>query len=91
MNGLTLETVNKFKYMGATLTKDGQIEKEIKIILVISNSALVNLNIIWKSRSISLRTKIHLYKSLILSIILYDCETWTLNETLEKSNKCIRI
>ena len=50
----------------------------------IANSALVNLSTIWKSRSISLRTKIHLYKSLILSILSYGCETWSLNETLEK-------
>ena len=49
-----------------------------------TNSAMLNLSTIWKSRSISLRTKIHVYKSLILSIILYGYETWTLNEILEK-------
>ena len=84
MNGETLETIDKFKYMGATLTKDEQSEKEIKIRLATANSTLVNLSTIWKSRSISIRTKIHLYKSMIHSIILYGCETWTLNKTLEK-------
>ena len=79
MNGETLETVDKFKYLGPTLTKDGKSEKEIKIRLATANSALVNLSTIWKSRSISLRTKIQLYNSLILSILLYGCETWTLN------------
>ena len=84
INDETLETVDKFKYLGATLTNDGKSEKVIKIRLASANSALVILSTIWKSRSISLRTKIHLYKSLILSIILYGCETWILNETLEK-------
>ena len=63
MNGETLETIDKFKYLGSTLTKDGKSEKEVKIRLTTANSALVNLSTIWKSRSIALRTKIHLYKS----------------------------
>ena len=84
MNGETLETVDKFKYLGATLTKDEKSEKEIQIILATANSALVNLNTIWKSISFLLRSNIHVYKSLILSILLYGCETWILNETLEK-------
>ena len=52
MNGETLETVDIFKYIGATLTKDGKCEKEIKIRLATVNSAVVNLSTIWKSRSI---------------------------------------
>ena len=79
INGETLATVDKFKYLGSTLTKDGKSEKEIQIRLATANSALVNLSTIWKSRSIPLRSKIHLYKSLILSILLYSCVTWTLN------------
>ena len=47
-------------------------------------SALVRLITIWKSRNISLQTKILLYNSLILSIQLYGCETWTLTERLER-------
>ena len=60
MNSETLETVDKFKYLGAKLTKDRKSEKEIKIILSTANSALVNLSTKWKSRSISLDTKIHI-------------------------------
>ena len=84
MNDETLEIVDKFKYMGFTLTRDRKSKKVITLRLATANSALVNTSTIWKSRSISLRTKIHLYKSLILSILLYVCESWTLNETLEK-------
>ena len=84
MNSESLKIVDIFKYLVAILTKDGKSQNEIKIRLAIANSALVNLSTIWNSRSISLRTKIYLYKSLIISILLYGCETWTLNETLEE-------
>ena len=84
MNGDILETVDKFKYLGATLTRDGKSENEInnKIGDRKFGSGKPKYNM--KIRSISLRTKIHVYKYLILSIILYSCETWTLNGTLEK-------
>ena len=84
MNGEILKQSTNSNNLRATLTKDGKSEKEIQIRLATANSALVNLSTIWKSISISLRNTIHLYTSLILSIILYCCETWTLNETLEK-------
>ena len=60
MNGETLDTVDKCKYLGTILTIDGKSEKEIKIRLATANSALVTLSTIWKSNIILLRDKIHL-------------------------------
>ena len=84
MGGKILETVDKFKYLGVTLTKDGKRESEIKIRIATATSALVRLKTIWKHNKIAIQTKILLYKSLVLSIMLYGCETWTLTEDLER-------
>ena len=84
MGGKILETVYKFKYLGVTLTKNGKSESEIKIIMATATSALVRLKTIWKSNKFSIQTKILLYKLLVLSIILYGCETLTLTEDLER-------
>ena len=84
MNGEKLETVEKFKYLGSTMTKNGKSDKEIKIRMATANAAMLNLETIWKSRSITLHTKIHLYKSVILSILLYGCESWTISKNMEK-------
>ena len=83
ISGNILETVDKFKYLGVTLTKDGKSESEINIRMTTATSALVRLNTIWKSNKISIQT-ILLYKSLIVSIMLYGCEMWTLIEDLER-------
>ena len=83
MCGKILETVDKFKYLGVTLTKDGKSEPDIKIIMATATSALVRLKTILKSNKIIIQTKILLYKSLVLSIMMYGCETWTLTEDLE--------
>ena len=58
--------------------------KEIKIRLGLATSAMTRLNNNWKSNSISLPTKLKLYKSLVLSILLYGCESWTLTADTEK-------
>ena len=84
MGGNILEMVDTFTYLGVTLTKDGKSESEIKIRMATVTSELVRLKTIWKSNEISIRTKILLYKSLVLSIILYGCETLTLTEILER-------
>ena len=95
MNGEKLEEVSQFKYLGATLTKDGTSTKEVKIRIAAATSALARLDKIIKSKNISFQTKYKLYKSLVISIFLYGCESWTLTADLEKrikafENKCHR-
>ena len=78
MNGQQLEEVMAFKYLGATLTKDGRSTAEIKIRLAIATASMVKLNKIWSSKDINFATKIKLFKTLVLSTLLYGCESWTL-------------
>lgn len=95
MNGQQLEVVDAFKYLGATLTKDGRSTTEIKTRLAIATSTMAKLNKIWSSKNISFPTKITLYKALVLSILLYGCESWTMTaETTRRvqtfETKCYR-
>ena len=94
MNGETLEEVSSFKYLGATLYKDGTCTGEIRIRIAQATAAMARLNRIWKS-SISFNTKYRLYRSLVVSILLYGCEAWTILAETEKKvqafeNKCLR-
>ena len=94
MDGKKLEEVSSFKYLGATLTKDGTCKTEIHIWIVAATAAMARLTRVRKS-NISFQTKFKLYKSLVISILLYGCETWTLLAETERriqafENKCLR-
>ena len=78
MDGTLLENVKTFKYLGSTLKSDGSSDNELRIRLATATSAMVKLGTIWQSKKIAFHVKYNLYKSLILSILLYGCETWTL-------------
>ena len=95
LNGQMLEEVDSFKYLGATLTKDGSSVKEVKARLSLATAAMTRLSTIWKSSSIGFLVKLKLYKSLVVSILLYGCESWTLTADLERriqafEHKCLR-
>ena len=84
MNGQLLEEVDAFKYLGSTLTKDGRSTKEIKTRIGLATSAMARLNKVWRSRDISFTTKMRLYKALVVSILLYGCESWTMTAETTK-------
>ena len=95
MNGQQLEEITAFKYLGAVLTKDGRSTTEIKTRLAIATSNMAKLSKIWSSNNISFSSKIKLYRALVLSTLLYGCESWTLTaETTKRiqtfENKCYR-
>ena len=94
MDGEKLEEVSSFKYLGATLTKDGTCKTEIHIWIATATAAMARLTRVWKS-NISFQTNFKLYKSLVISILLYWCETWTLLTETERriqvfENKCLK-
>ena len=70
MDGILLEDVKIFKYLGATLKSDGAPGNELRIRIATATSAMIRLNIIWTSKNISFKIKFNLYRSLVLSILL---------------------
>ena len=70
-NGQKLEEVTNFKYMGATLCKNGTCSAEIRIRIAVAVAAMTRLNRIWQSNTISFASKFKLYKSLVISILFY--------------------
>ena len=83
-NGEVLEEVDQFKYLGSTQTKGRALIKEVKIGLAQAYSAMTRLAILWKNKTISFPTKIKLFRSLVFSILLYGCQSWTLMADLER-------
>ena len=75
MDGMLLEDVKTFKYLGATLKSGGSSDNELRIRLETATSAMIRLNVIWTSKNISFKIKFNLYRFLVLSILLYGCET----------------
>ena len=95
MNGLVLEDVEKFIYLGATVCKQGGGEEDIKARLGKARGAFVKLNRVRNSSSVSRRTKIRLYKTLVKPVLMYGCKTWKMNENDAErihvfQNRCLR-
>ncbi|KAL1448183.1 hypothetical protein WDU94_005664 [Cyamophila willieti] len=79
LNGNTLKEVDSFKYLGSKLTKNGDISCEIKNRVNAANQAFARLyNRVWKPHNLSLKTKIQIYNTIVLSTLLYSSECWTL-------------
>jgi hypothetical protein len=81
----SFEKVNKFKYLGVILTSENEVKEEIKSRLNSGNACYFSIQKLLSSRLISKNLKIKLYKSVILPVILYGCETWSL--TLKEEHK----
>ena len=83
IGGQKLETVQSFKYLGSVVSDEGS-KQEIMSRIAQTIGALTKLKAIWKDKNIALSSKIRLMRSLVISIFLYACETWTLTAELEK-------
>ena len=79
------ETVLDFIFGGFEITAVGDCSHEIKRHLLLGRKVMTNLDSIWKSRDITLPTKVHLFKAMVL-VVMYGCETWTV-----KKAECLRI
>ena len=76
IDGETGETVSDFIFGGSKITEDGDCSHEIKRRLLLGRKDLTNLDSVFKSRDITLPTKVHVAKALVFPVIMYDYESW---------------
>ena len=74
------ETVADFLFLGSRITADGDCSREIKRRLLLGRKVLTNLDSIFKSRDISLSTKVHLVKAMVFPVVMYGRESWTIKK-----------
>ena len=79
IDGETMETVTDFIFLGSEITADGDCNHEIKRHLFLGRKAITNLDGILK-RDITLPTKIHIVKAMVLPVVMYGCESWTIKK-----------
>ena len=86
IDGETMQTVTDFIFLGSKITADSNCSHEIKRHLLLGRKAMTNLDSILKSRDINLPTKVHLVKAMVLLVVMYGHENWTI-----KKVECQRI
>ena len=80
MDGETVETVPHFIFLGSKITADGDCSHEIKRGLLLRRKVMTNLDSIFKSRDITLPTKVRLIKAMVFPVVMYGCESWTVKK-----------
>ena len=80
IDGEIVETVSDFIFWGSKITADGDCSCEIKRRLLLGRKVITNLDSIFKSRDITLPTKIHLVKAMVFPVVMYGCESWTVKK-----------
>jgi hypothetical protein len=88
---ITFERVEDFKYLGTTITRQNSIPEEIKSRLRPENACYLSVHNLLSSRLLSKNLKIKIYRTIILSVVLYGCETWWLTLREERNRWCMRI
>ena len=80
IDGETMETVTGFIFCGSKITADGDCSHGIKRCLLLERKVMTNLDIILKSRDITLPTKVWLVKAMVFPVVMYRCESWTIKK-----------
>ena len=78
IDGETMATVIDFISLGSKITADGDYSHEIKRCLLLGRKGMTNLDSIFKSRDITLLTKVHIVKAMVFPLVMYRCESWTI-------------
>ena len=81
IDGETVETVSDFIFGGRKITADGDCSHEIKRHLFLGRKVMTNLDSIFKSKNITLSTKVRLVKAMVFPVVMYGCESWTVKKT----------
>ena len=80
IDGETVETVADIIFLGSKITADGDCSHEVKRCLLLGRKVMSNLDSIFKSRDITLSTKVHLVKAMVFPVVMYGCESWTIRK-----------
>ena len=80
IDGETVETVSDFIFLGSKITADGDCGHEIKRHLLLGKKVMTNLDSMFKSRDITLSTKVCLVKAVVFPVVMYVCESWTVKK-----------
>ena len=80
IDGETVETVSDFIFLGSKITADGDCSHEIRRHLLLGRKVMTNLDSIFKSRVITLPTKVRLVKAMVFPVVIYGCENWTVKK-----------
>ena len=80
IDGETVETVSDFILGGFKITAGGDCSHEIKRCLLLGRTVMTSLDSIFKSRDITLPTKVHLVKAMVFPVVMYGCESWTVKK-----------
>ena len=80
IRGEKMETVTDFIFLGSKIIGDGECNHETKICLLLGRKATTNLDRIFKSRDITLPTKVRLVKATVFPVVMYGCESWTMRK-----------
>ena len=80
IDGETVETVTDFIFLGSRMTADGDYSHEVKRCLLLGRKVITNLASIFKSRDITLPSKVRLVKAMVFPVVMYGCESWTIKK-----------
>ena len=95
VRGNEIEEVENFTYLGANVTKDGGGAVDVRRRIALASAQFKRISNIWQASNISRKIKVSLFKSLVMSVLVYGCETWKLTKGEEEKldtfqNKCLR-
>ena len=80
IEGEKVKVVMDFLFLGSKITKDGDCSHEIRRRLLLGRKAMTNLDSVFKSRDITLPTKVHIVKAMVFPVVMYGCESWTVKK-----------
>ena len=91
IEGVKVETMTDFLFLGSKITADCDCSHEIKRCLLLERKAMMNLDSILKSRDITLPTKVHLVKAMVFPVVMYGCESWTIKKAERRRTDAFKL
>ena len=87
-DGETVQTVSDFIFLGSKITADGDCSHEIKRCLLLGRKVMTNLGSMFKSRDMTLPTKVRLVNVMVFPVVMYGCDSWTIKKAEERGSGC---